>query len=38
MIWVLIVVAVIVLLSMAVGYYIFNSVFLYNDQKKGDKV
>ncbi|MBP5280612.1 MAG: alpha/beta hydrolase [Erysipelotrichaceae bacterium] len=28
---------VIVLVALAIGFYIFNSVFLYNDQQKGDK-
>ncbi|MBO4918543.1 MAG: hypothetical protein J5365_00145, partial [Erysipelotrichaceae bacterium] len=37
MIWILIILLIVLLLSMAAGYYIFNSVFLYNDQKKGDK-
>jgi len=37
MIWFLIALIVILLLALAVGYYIFNSVFLYNDQMKGDK-
>ena len=34
---VLIILLLAVLLSMVAGYYIFNSVFLYNDQQKGDK-
>ena len=37
MIWFIVILIVILLLAMAVGYYIFNSVFLYNDQMKGDK-
>ena len=37
MIWILIILLIVLLLSMAAGYYIFNSVFLYNDQMKGDK-
>ena len=36
MIW-FILVLILILLALAVGYYIFNSVFLYNDQMKGDK-
>jgi len=37
MIYLLIVLLVVVLLALAAGYYVFNSVFLYNDQVKGDK-
>ena len=33
----IIVLFVIVLVALAIGFYIFNSVFLYNDQQKGDK-
>ena len=34
---ILIVLVLLVILSLVGGYYVFNSVFLYNDQKKGDK-
>jgi fermentation-respiration switch protein FrsA (DUF1100 family) len=37
MLWLFIVLFIILLLCMAAGFYIFNSVFLYNDQQKGDK-
>ena len=36
MFWVLLVLVVLLLLGLAAGFYIFNSVFLYNDQNKGD--
>ena len=36
MIW-LILIIVFIVLSVAAGFFIFNSVFLYNDQMKGDK-
>lgn len=37
MIYILIFVLLIILASLGIGYFIFNSVFLYNDQMKGDK-
>ena len=37
MIWVLIGIIIILILLLAGGFYVFNSVFLYNDQQKGDK-
>ena len=36
MFWVLLIILIILLLAMAAGFFIFNSVFLYNDQNKGD--
>ena len=36
MFWVLLVLIILLLLALAAGFFIFNSVFLYNDQNKGD--
>ena len=36
MFWVLLIILIILLLAMAAGFFICNSVFLYNDQNKGD--
>lgn len=36
MFWVLLILIILLLLALAAGFVIFNSVFLYNDQNKGD--
>ena len=37
MFWLLLILIAVIFLLMAAGFYIFNSVFLYNDQNKKDK-